>query len=369
MKNLFQAFYKGKTVLVTGHTGFKGSWLSIWLKEMGAAVIGYALEPYTDKDNFVLSNLHDKMTDIRGDIRDLEQLKSVFQTYRPQIVFHLAAQPLVRPSYDMPRETFEQNVMGTVNVLECVRNYDFTKECICITSDKCYGNQEWIWGYRENDPMGGHDPYSASKGCSELVIAAYIKSFFHPGKYDDHRKVVASVRAGNVIGGGDWAKDRIIPDCFRAIERGTAIEVRNPKAIRPWQHVLEPLSGYLFLGSHLARNPQLYSGAWNFGPDNDSLLTVAEVVGKLLTAAGTGSWIDKSDRSQPHEATLLNLDCSKSFHYLKWKPSLSIEKCIQYVAEWYTGYGKGNVYELCVNQLNNYIAEANKINNLWAERV
>ncbi len=366
MEHLFRGYYRDKRVLVTGHTGFKGSWLSIWLNELGAKVIGYALEPYTVKDNFVLTGLKERLVDIRGDIRDLNKLQSVFETYRPEVVFHLAAQPLVRLSYDLPRETFEQNIMGTVNVLECVRDSQFTKACICITSDKCYENKEWIWGYRENDPMGGHDPYSASKGCAELVIAAYIRSFFQPDIGGNHGKAVASVRAGNVIGGGDWAKDRIIPDCIRAIENEQPITVRSPKAIRPWQHVLEPLSGYLLLAALLAQDPKRYSGAWNFGPDNDSLVTVAEMVEKLLQTFGKGSWVDKSDPNQPHEATLLNLDCSKAFYYLKWKPTLSMDKCLEYIVEWYGGYSRGNVYNLCVKQLNSYIAEARHKNNAWA---
>ena len=366
MERLFNSFYNNKTVLVTGHTGFKGSWLSIWLREMGAKVVGYALDPYTEKDNFVLAKLQDKIVDIRGDIRDIDKLSSVFETYKPEVVFHLAAQPIVRVSYETPRETFEQNVMGTVNVLECVKKYDFVKVCVCITSDKCYDNKEWLWGYRENDAMGGRDPYSASKGCSELVISSYINSFFEPDKYDKHKKAVASVRAGNVIGGGDWSKDRIIPDCIKAIELNKPIEVRNPKAVRPWQHVLEPLSGYLLLASVLQTNPNIYSGGWNFGPNIEAIITVEKIVNKLITDLNKGSWVDKPETGAPHEAKLLNLDCSKAFNLLKWKPMLNIDECIKFVADWYANYKNTDVYNLCKTQIESYVKHAKDTKNEWA---
>ncbi len=366
MSSSFSGFYKGKRVLVTGHTGFKGSWLSIWLRELGADVIGYSLNPYTDRDNFVMSKLSEKIVDIRGDVRDFENLKSVFNKYKPEIVFHLAAQPLVRLSYDIPRETFEQNVMGTINVLECVRLNDYTKVCVNITSDKCYDNKEWIWGYRENDPVGGFDPYSASKGCAELAISSYLKSFFSPEDFEKHGKAVASVRAGNVIGGGDWAKDRIIPDSIRSFDSDRPIEIRSPNAIRPWQHVLEPLSGYLLLGSRLLSDPKKFCGGWNFGPNIESLITVKNIVEKLIISMGKGSWLDTSDKTQLHEAELLNLDCSKALFYLKWKPSLDIDRCIELVAKWYSSYTNEDVYGLCVKQIEDYSQEARKAKNAWA---
>ena len=257
--DIFDNFYRGKRVLVTGHTGFKGSWLSIWLHELGAEVIGVAQDPFTVRDNFVLSGIGEKIkADLRADIRDGERIKAIFQEYQPEIVFHLAAQPLVRLSYDIPVETYETNVMGTIHVLEAVRSTDSVKVGVMITTDKCYENKEQIWGYRENEPMGGYDPYSSSKGAAEIAIASWRRSFFHPEQYDKHGKSIASVRAGNVIGGGDWALDRIIPDCIKALESGAAIDIRSPKAIRPWQHVLEPLSGYMLLAQKMWDAPPDY---------------------------------------------------------------------------------------------------------------
>ncbi|BBE30626.1 CDP-glucose 4,6-dehydratase [Tepiditoga spiralis] len=347
MKN----FYKNKKVLITGHTGFKGSWLTIWLLKMGAKVIGYALDPYTQKDNFVLSKLSEKIIDIRDDVRNYDNLKNTFEKYKPDIIFHMAAQPLVRLSYKMPRDTFETNIMGTVNVLEAFKNTEESKVLINITSDKCYENKEWIWGYRENDPMGGYDPYSASKGASEIVSNAYLKSFFNPEKFNKHKKAIATVRAGNVIGGGDWAKDRIIPDCIRALEKDIPIEIRNPNAIRPWQNVLEPLSGYLLLGTKLLKNPKKYSGSWNFGPHLNSIITVREIVEKVIENYGNGFWKDLSNNTQPHEAKLLNLDISKSKFYLNWEPTLNISETINLTIDWYKNYKKENVYELCMKQI------------------
>ena len=253
MIDLFNDFYKGKRVLVTGHTGFKGSWLSIWLHELGTEVVGVALDPYSDKDNYVLSGIGKKIkADIRADIRDGENLKQIFAEYKPEIVFHLAAQPLVRLSYDIPVETYEANVMGTIHVMEAIRATESVKVGVMITTDKCYENKEQIWGYREDEPMGGYDPYSSSKGATEIAINSWRRSFFNPADYGKkHHVALASVRAGNVIGGGDWALDRIIPDCIRAIEADKTIEIRSPKAIRPWQHVLEPLGGYMLLASKM----------------------------------------------------------------------------------------------------------------------
>jgi len=355
MKELFDGIYNEKNVLVTGHTGFKGSWLSIWLNELGANVIGYALDPYTEKDNFVVTNLSDKITDLRGEIRDFDNLLRTFKEEKPEIIFHLAAQPLVRLSYKEPRETYEVNVMGTVNVLEAARQSDSVKTVIIITSDKCYENNEWIWGYRENDPMGGYDPYSSSKGCAELVTSAYTRSFF---ENEDSDIAVASVRAGNVIGGGDWAADRLITDCISYLKEDKAIEIRSPKAIRPWQHVLEPLRGYLLLASKLYQNPKKYTGAWNFGPNEASIVTVGELVDKLVNKWGSGKWIDTSNNNEPHEAKLLKLDISKARHHLNWEPKLNFDQTIDLVVDWYQN---DNVdYDFDVEQIKKYLSIGEK---------
>lgn len=283
MIDVFDSFYKGKRVLVTGHTGFKGSWLSIWLNELGAKVVGVSLDPISKYDNYVLSGIGEKIeADLRADIRNGVCLKKIFREYQPEIVFHLAAQPLVRLSYEIPVETYEINVMGTINVLEAIRATDSVKVGVMITSDKCYENKEQIWSYRENDPMGGYDPYSSSKAATELAISSWRRSFFHPIQYDNHGKSLASVRAGNVIGGGDWAKDRIIPDCIRALESGCDIEIRNPKAIRPWQHVLEPLGGYLLLAKKMWNEPTRYCGGWNFGPCAENITTVWNMAEEVI---------------------------------------------------------------------------------------
>ena len=354
----FGNIYKDKTILVTGHTGFKGSWLSIWLSELGANVIGYSLDPYTEKDNFVLSGLKDKIIDIRGDIRDSEKLEQVFKEYKPEYVFHLAAQPLVRLSYDKPKETYEVNVMGTLNILECIRKCEATKYGILITTDKVYENKEQLWGYRENDPMGGYDPYSSSKGCCELLISSWRNSFFNIQDYKKHQKAIVSVRAGNVVGGGDWANDRIIPDCIRAIESGNEIEIRSPKSIRPWEHVLEPLSGYLLLGQKLTENPVKYSEGWNFGPKLDSIITVWEVAQKVVKFYGQGNVIDRSDVKNVHEAKLLALDISKAKFKLGWNPTLNIEDTLELTVDWYKRYKNENVYELCVEQIKTFLKKS-----------
>jgi CDP-glucose 4,6-dehydratase len=353
---MFSNVFKNKTVLVTGHTGFKGSWLCVWLKELGANVVGYALEPYTERDNFVVTGLQDKITHIIGDVRDFHELRKVFEEYQPEFVFHLAAQPIVRESYISPKETYDINIGGTVNVLECCRLADSVSVIVNVTSDKCYENKEWIWGYRENDPMGGYDPYSSSKGCSELVTAAYRKSFFNPNDFSDHKKSLASARAGNVIGGGDWQKDRIIPDCIRALESNKPIEIRNPNATRPWQHVLEPLNGYLLLASRMYEDPQKFCGAWNFGPNYDSIIPVGEVADMVVAAWGKGSWMDNLNKDGPHEATLLRLDISKAKSYLKWFPVWDTEKAIEQTVDWYKEYKKKHPYRICINQIEEFHA-------------
>lgn len=351
----FNNSYYGKTVLVTGHTGFKGSWLSIWLNELGAKVIGYGLDPYTNKDNFIVSGLNEIIVDIRGDIRDEEKLYEVFQIYKPEIVFHLAAQSLVRLSYEKPKETYEINVIGTLNVLECIKRTDSVKVGIMVTTDKCYENKEQIWAYREDDPMGGYDPYSSSKGCCELLISSYRNSYMNPKDYSKHGKAIASVRAGNVVGGGDWSKDRIVPDCIIALINKEDIKVRNPRAIRPWQHVLEPLSGYLLLGCEMYEDGASYCSGWNFAPDSSSINKVSEILDLILRQWGNGKWVDLSHEGCLHEAEFLSLDCSKARTYLKWKPNLSTEKAIEYTVKWYKELLKGsNMYEFNVGQIVNY---------------
>ncbi len=354
---MFRTFIKNKKVLVTGHTGFKGAWLCIWLKELGADIIGYALEPYTERDNFVVSGLKDKITHIIGDVRNFQNLRKVFEKYTPEFVFHLAAQPIVRESYISPKETYDINFGGTVNVLECCRLTESVRLIINVTSDKCYENKEWAWGYRENDPMGGFDPYSSSKGCSELVTAAYRKSFFNLDNFNEHEKSIVSVRAGNVIGGGDWQKDRIIPDCIRALEGDKPVEIRSPHTTRPWQHVLEPLSGYLLLASRMNAEPQRFCGAWNFGPDYDSIITVGEMVDIIMKKWGSGNWRDKSDKNDLHEAKSLSLDISKAKSLLKWFPVWSIEKAIEKTIDWYRKYKHCDSYQLCLMQIEEYAAD------------
>lgn len=354
--DIFDGFFKGKKVLVTGHTGFKGSWLSIWLNELGAEVVGIGLDPYSDKDNFVLSGIADRIkTDIRADIRDGEKLKEIFDEYKPDIVFHLAAQPLVRLSYDIPVQTYQTNVMGTINVLEAIRAFESVKVGIMITTDKCYENKEQIWGYRENEPMGGYDPYSSSKGAAEIAISSWRRSYFNPDNYDRHGKSIASVRAGNVIGGGDWALDRIIPDCIRALETGKPIDIRSPKSIRPWQHVLEPLSGYMLLAKKMWEHPTEYCEGWNFGPRAESISTVWDVASKVVENYGSGELRDLSDPNALHEAKLLMLDISKAKFKLGWEPRLNIDRTVALTVAWYKDYTHIPVYELCLRQINEYL--------------
>lgn len=355
--NVFDDFYRGKRVLVTGHTGFKGSWLSIWLNELGAEVIGVGLEPATERDNFVLSGIGKKIkADIRADICDGDWMKEIFKTYRPEIVFHLAAQPLVRLSYEYPVETYRTNVMGTIHIMESIRVTKSVKVGVMITTDKCYENKEQIWGYRENEPMGGYDPYSSSKGAAELAIASWRRSFFNPEQYDKHGKSIASVRAGNVIGGGDWALDRIVPDCIRALEAGKTIDIRSPRAIRPWQHVLEPLNGYLLLAMRMWNAPTEYCEGWNFGPSAENVSTVWEVASRIIDSYGCGSLRDISDPDALHEANLLMLDISKVGFRLGWKPRMNMKQTVALTVDWYKNYRKEDPYGLCIRQIEAYKA-------------
>jgi CDP-glucose 4,6-dehydratase len=376
---MFNNAYKNKRVLVTGHTGFKGSWLLIWLKELGADVIGYSLEPPTQLNNFEACQLEKKITHIHGDVRHMDHLFEVFKKYEPEFVFHLAAQSLVHLSYEEPKLTIDTNVGGTVNLLEAVRLIPSVKVLVNVTSDKCYENREWVWGYRESDPMGGHDPYSASKGCAELVFNAYLKSFFNKEYSEDRSIGAASVRAGNVIGGGDWGKDRIIPDCVRALSADKPIGIRSPEAIRPWQHVLEPLSGYLWLGALLWEYPNNYSGAWNFGPRSANDLKVKDIVQKFINLWGSGNYVDLSTPKSsnlmalhpfPREAVTLRLCCDKAISYLKWYGALLIDECLFLTADWYKHYYENRyedkMYQVCSDQIREYTQKARDRGLLWA---
>jgi CDP-glucose 4,6-dehydratase len=334
-------FWKGKVVLLTGHTGFKGSWMSLWLQSLGAKVVGYALTPPTTPCLFEAANVEQGMQSHIGDIRDLGHLLSVFEEHRPEIVIHMAAQPLVRYSYVEPVETYAVNVMGTVNVLEAIRRTGGVKSVVNITTDKCYENREWYWGYRETEPMGGYDPYSSSKGCAELVTSAYRRSYFNPENYATHGVAIASVRAGNVIGGGDLAEDRLIPDIMRAMENGVPVRIRNPHAIRPWQHVLEPLSGYLLLAQRLYEEGAGYAEGWNFGPSDDDARPVQWIVERMAAAWGPeAAWeVDAGDH--PHEANYLKLDCSKARARLDWYPRWNLEQALGVIVEWHRAYNAG----------------------------
>lgn len=358
LRDGFNNVFRGKKVLITGHTGFKGSWLSIWLKELGATVIGYSLDPKNKKDNFIVTNLQNDIIDIRGDIRDFNKLNKVFEEHKPEIVFHLAAQPLVKYSYDFPKETYDINVMGTMNILEAIRLHESTKVGIIVTSDKCYENSEWVWGYRENDPMGGYDLYSSSKGCCELLISSYRNSYFPEKNYDQHKKIIVSVRAGNVIGGGDWSVDRIIPDCIRALESNREIVIRNPNAIRPWQHVLEPLSGYLLLTEKILTEGVCFSGAWNFGPTLNNMVSVKQLVTGIIKIWGYGDWVLPNEKQDEfHEATFLNLDISKAKFKLNWEPKWSLQQTLKHTVDWYKSYhtySHTRLRNLCISQIKQY---------------
>lgn len=336
---------------MTGCSGFKGSWLSIWLTTLGARVVGYALKPPTDPAMFHACGLDKQIISVEADVRDGAALTQVFKIYKPDIVFHLAAQPLVRYSYLEPKGTFDTNVMGTVNVLEAARHTETVQSIVVITSDKCYENREWVYGYRETDPLGGYDPYSASKGCAELVVNAFRSSFLTGSGVG-----LASARAGNVIGGGDWADDRLLPDFVRAVVENQPIRIRNSHAIRPWQHVLEPLSGYLLLGALLLAEPEKYSSAWNFGPRNSDVLSVEEILELTIAQWGAGR-IEKEAANQPHEATLLKLDISKAEAYLCWQPVFSCREAIERTVAWYKEYYNqlfGDMFSFSVRQVKEY---------------
>lgn len=371
MNNLFNGIYAGKKVLVTGHTGFKGSWLSIWLRAMGAQVVGYALPPDTKPSMFEVTGLHNHLVHMEGDVRDYEHLSRVVLEHRPDMVFHLAAQPLVRLSYQQPRYTFETNIMGTVNLLEALRASDTVRVCTVITSDKCYENHEWDYSYRENDALGGYDPYSSSKAGAELAISAYRRSFFNN---DSTQAAIASARAGNVIGGGDWALDRLVTDAIKSLVAGEPIPVRNPDAVRPWQFVLEPLSGYLWLAARLWQQGDELASGWNFGPNDDVIMNVGEIATRLAGQWGSGTWQDRSDSSlsAPHEANYLQLDCSKARRLLDWFPVYSIEQAIDATVAWYKNYYRpagDDAYDLTLAQINDYVRQAQVKRVKWAGRI
>ncbi|WP_246623191.1 CDP-glucose 4,6-dehydratase [Sphingomonas colocasiae] len=345
--------WHGRRVLVTGHSGFKGSWLSLWLHALGAKVTGFALPPPTRPSLFEAARIGELIDHVEGDVRDAAAVRKVVEDARPEVIFHLAAQPLVRLSYEEPVETYATNVMGTVHVLEAARTVPGVAAVVCVTSDKCYENREWIWPYRENDPMGGHDPYSSSKGCAELVVAAYRRSFFQGAG-----PAVASVRAGNVIGGGDWAADRLLPDLVRAFEAGAAPLIRSPEAVRPWQHVLEALGGYLLIADRLLGGEAQFADAWNFGPADDDARPVSWIVDRMRAAWGDGAGGPLADTGpRPHEAGLLRLDCSKARAALGWRPALTLEGAIDWIVTWHKAIGAGgDARAVTLSQIADYAA-------------
>lgn len=353
-------FWQGKRVFLTGHTGFKGSWLSLWLQILGADVLGYSLKPATEPSLFEIAQVGAGMTSVFGDILDLANLTEVMSDYQPEIVIHMAAQALVRKSYQSPVETYATNVMGTVHLLEAVRQVKSVRAVVNVTSDKCYENREWVWGYREDEPMGGYDPYSSSKGCAELVATAYGNSFFNPAKYSQHQVAIASGRAGNVIGGGDWAADRLVPDMIKSFMGGNPVTIRNPQAIRPWQHVLEPLSGYLCLAEGLFNQGSVCGGGWNFGPNDADIQPVSWVVEKLIELWGEGASWQLEALEQPHEANHLKLDCSKAKLKLKWTPQLDLVTALAWVVDWTKVWQSGgDTQAITKSQIQRYMEKGN----------
>lgn len=345
------SYYKNKRILVTGHTGFKGSWLTLWLQHMGADVFGFSVDVPSRPCNFNVLNIKETITHHWGDVRSFDELDVVCKSFQPELIFHLAAQPIVRRSYEEPKLTFDTNIGGTLNVLECIKQNSSIKAAVIITSDKCYRNNEWLWGYREADPLGGDDPYSASKGCAELVINSYCRSFFNNAGIN-----VASTRAGNVVGGGDWAQDRIVPDCIRAWSEKREVVIRNPQATRPWQHVLEPLGGYLLLGMFLGQNRVKSGEAFNFGPISDVIQSVGVLIESLGRSWGGASYKVVPDESDKKESTLLKLCCDKALSLLGWTAILSFEETISFTASWYKKFyeKKEDMYLFSIEQIKTY---------------
>ncbi len=350
-------FWRGKRVFITGHTGFKGGWLSLWLQRLGAEVSGFALPPATDPNLFELAGVSEGMSSVIGDVTDIAALRSAIERSRPEVVFHLAAQSVVRLSYERPVETYATNVIGTVNLLECLRSCESVRAAIVVTSDKCYENREWVWGYRENEPMGGHDPYSSSKACAELVTAAYRAAFFAPGGAGASAVAVASARAGNVIGGGDWTKDRLIPDIMRSIASGRPVPIRNPGAVRPWQHVLEPLGGYLTLAERMLADGSAFAEAWNFGPADQDSRPVSWIVNRLAQEWGPEVRWEIERAVQPHEAHYLKLDSAKAAARLGWTPRWNLDTALRRITFWYKAYLAGeDLRRVTENQIQEYSA-------------
>lgn len=356
-------FFKGKKILVIGHTGFKGSWLTQLLLNFGTDIIGYSLEPNTNTNLFDILNLRNNISNHFKDVNDYNELKKIIEIEKPEIVFHLAAQPLVRDSYDDPLFTYKTNVIGTANVLQAIKETNCVKSAVIITTDKVYENKEWIWAYRENDELGGYDPYSTSKACAELVVKSYIRSFFNVDNYlESHNTLIASVRAGNVIGGGDWSKNRLVSDIIKAIFEGNeTVVLRNPESIRPWQHVLEPLLGYLLLAQKLYDGKKEFVGAWNFAPDEENFITVEEIVKRGISILETGNYFVKKDNSK-HEMKTLKLDATKAKVYIEWKPLLNIDETMEWTFEWYKKYYNDGNNENIVSFTNNQI---NLFLNRW----
>jgi CDP-glucose 4,6-dehydratase len=354
-----QDTYQGKKVFLTGHTGFKGSWMLKTLSLLGADVKGYALAPQTANDLYHLIDGDSICNSVLSDLRDKKRLEEAVVSFQPDFVFHLAAQPLVRLSYEIPAETFEVNVIGTANVLDAIRMLDKKCQVVLITTDKVYHNNEWIYPYRENDRLGGYDPYSASKACAELVIDSYRNSFFNTKTYDKHQKAIAVARAGNVIGGGDWSKDRLIPDIVKAFALAQPVEIRNPRSVRPWQHVLEPVIGYLLLGAHLAAKPIEYSQAYNFGPHLSDALSVEEMLKLAIQSWGGGAYRIEKLEGQHHEAGLLKLDISKTISELNWQPKMNAEQAVSMTMDWYSAFdkNKNNISEFSASQIKKFLDE------------
>jgi CDP-glucose 4,6-dehydratase len=355
------AFWRGRRVFLTGHTGFKGSWLSIWLHRLEARVTGYALAPPTEPSLFALAGVGSLVRSVVADVRDAGALRRAVADAAPEVVFHLAAQPSVRASYRDPASTYAVNLLGTVHLLDAVRACPGVRAVVNVTTDKCYENREWVWGYRENEPMGGYDPYSGSKACSELATSTYRSSFFNPADPAAHGAAVATARAGNVVGGGDWAEDRLVPDAVKALLEGKPVPVRNPHAIRPWQHVLDPLHGYLLLAERLVGEGAAFAEGWNFGPDDESAIPVADLVGRLCRAWGRDPGIGSQPGDHPHEAGFLKLDSSKARSRIGWRPRWGIDRTVMQIGGWYSAVHAGRpAADVCREQIEAYLGRAGR---------